>query len=374
MVKLITSNALDDMNELLNNTKENFRMICPFIGKNIAIRLSQIISQNKIKSTIITRFSRSDFYKRVSSLDGLLSLEESGCKIKAVRNLHTKLYLFDNDAMILGSSNFTNGGLVSNVELNILIKDERSVINQGIAYFNEINACISEEFFITKKMIQDEMKVLEPLMDDSSLQFMENFDRGQKIGPKKRNDIIEEMFSIYSDTIDLEPTAWIKFEGYSDSKRTPNDDPISITLDSNNYYRTYFPKKKKPTGFKDGDIIFIAKNSWDKNGEPSPMIFGYGFTKKFKEENIVSNEEKEQNPVFKRWPYFINVENFRFIRTTLKDGISLLDLYKDIGSDTFPTSQKRTYEELKQIHKQKDKLRITEKAKDYLLQKLNAII
>lgn len=64
-------------------------------------------------------------------------------------------------------------------------------------------------------------------------------------------------------------------------------------------------------------MIFIAQNSWDKNGDKTPIIYGYGITRKFNRQNVMSQEQQENNEIFKRWPYYIYVENFRFINTNL---------------------------------------------------------
>ena len=373
MIKLITSNTKDDILYLLENVKSSFYMICPFIGINTSKILANLITKKKIKATIITRFSRNDFFARASSIEGLKILKEVGCELKAVKRLHTKLYVFDANAIILGSSNFTDGGLISNLELNILVQDEKSIINHGIAYFNEINISIDKEYFITKEMIQEEISFLNTLGENKKHKFPESSDFGKELIPKKKIDKIEELLSPKQSVKITNINAWIKFEGYSDYRRAKNNVPLDIVLNKENCYRTHFPSK--PTGYKNGDLIFIARNSWDKNGNKAPMIYGYGITCKFNRQNVMSQEQQEKNENFKRWPYFIYVENFRFINTKLLDGISLLDLLKEVGYNSYPGSSKRksSFEELKKIHGQKDKLRITDEAKDYLLMRLNRI-
>ncbi len=373
MIKLITSNTKDDILNLLENTNSSFYLICPFIGINTSKILANIITRKKFEAIIITRFSRNDFYVNASSIEGLKILKEAGCELKAVKNLHTKLYIFDNNAIILGSSNFTDGGLISNIELNIFIKDEKNIINRGITYFNEININIDEEYFITKEMIYEEISFLNSLGEIEKPKFPKSADFGKEMNPKKKFDKIEELLSPKQSIKTLNTTAWIKFEGYSDSRRTKNNIPLNIVLDKENCYRTHFPTK--PTGFKNGDLVFIARNSWDKNGEKTPMIFGFGITRKFNSKNVMSQEEQDHNENFKRWPYFIYVENFRFVNTLL-EGVSLLDMLREVGYYSYPASIKResSFEELKKIHGQKDKLRITEEAKDYLLMHLNDIL
>ncbi len=374
MIKLITSNTKNDILHLLENVKKSFYMVCPFIGINTSKMLVDLIKKKDIKATIITRFSRNDFFSNASSIEGLEILKGVGCELKAVKRLHTKLYVFDNDAIILGSSNFTDGGLISNLELNILIQDERNIINHGIAYFNEINISIEKEYFITKEMIQEEINYLNSLGNNKRPKFPESTDFGKELISKKKNDMIEELLSSKPSVRITNTNAWIKFEGYSDHRRAKNNVSLDIVLNEDDCYRTHFPSK--PTGYKNGDMIFIARNSWDKNGNKAPMIYGYGITRKFERQNVMSQEQQEKNENFKRWPYFVYVEKFRFIDTKLLDGISLLDMLKEVGYNSYPGSSKRksSFEELKRIHGQKDKLRITDDAKEYLLMRLNRVL
>lgn len=374
MIKLITTNTKDDILNLLENVTKSFYLISPFIGINTSRKLANVISKTGIKVTIITRFSRNDFYSRASSIEGLKILREVGCELKAVKKLHTKLYIFDNNAIVMGSSNFTDGGLISNIELNVLICGEKDIINHSIAYFNEININIEKDYYITKEMIQEEIDFLKSLGDKRNPKFPESTDFGKEINPKKKLDKIEELLSSPKVIKSKNSSAWIKFEGYSDHRRAQNDAPLNITLNDEGCYRTHFPSK--PTGYETGDLIFIARNSWDRNGDKTPMIYGYGITHKFDIHDMMSQKDQEKNEVFKRWPYFIYVENFRHINTKLLDGISLLDMLREVGYNSYPGSSERksSFEELKKIHGQKDKLRITDEAKEYLLMKLNEIL
>ncbi len=160
MVKLITSNAGNEFEELLNETERKIKIICPFFGRNTSIRLAEKIKQYGIEAEIISRFSRHDFFCKASSLEGLKELLLAGASLKAVKNLHTKLYIFDDQNIILGSSNFSRGGLVTNLELNILIKDENEIITRAVDYYNELDLHIEDDYQITIEMIDNEIEIL----------------------------------------------------------------------------------------------------------------------------------------------------------------------------------------------------------------------
>jgi len=359
-----------ELKDLFEETGESFIMICPFIGFYTAKYLSELIIKNNIKSKIITRFSRNDFYKQVSSIEGLKLLHNAGANIKAVKNLHAKLYVFDSNSIILGSSNFTNGGLITNLELNVLIEDEHEIISRAIDYYNEIDISINDEYIVTREIIEKEIQVLNSIIDNKR-DRTSDYDFGAILLPKNQNDGIERLFSQDNASKNEMTSSWLKFEGFSDDKRAKNTEPLNINLTQQNYYRTHFPKR--PIGLKNGDIIFVARNSWDSNEEKTPMVYGYGIVKAFNDNNIATEEEKRINENYYRWPYYIHIENFKYIKGSLIDGVSLLDMYKEIGNNSYPSTRNsnKTYDDLKKMHRQKDKLRITEESKEYLLKNLN---
>ena len=371
MIKLITSDTKGDIVALLENLDRSFYLISPFIGINTAVMLAKVLVKKHLKVVVITRFSSRDFQCGVSSLEGLKILLNAGCELKAVKQLHTKLYVFDEKAFILGSSNFTDGGLISNIELNILVKDDEDIVTQGIAYFNEINGLIESEYFIDEKMILDEINFQNTIKGKQDFPAVDDF--GAELRPKKPFSNIEKIFyQAPVPQVSLTGTIWIKFEGYSDNRRTANDLPLDINLTQAGAYRTRFPSK--PTGFRDGDLVFLARSSWDNNGEKTPVIYGYGIAQKFNVLNVIPEKEQQQDKNLKRWNYFIYVDDFKSV-VSLKDGISLLDVLREVGYNTYPKASERkdSYKKLKQIHMRKDKLQMTRAAADYLVANLKLI-
>lgn len=374
MAELLTRNIKQKFESCLRESNNEFRMVCPFIGFHTAKLLSEKISELNLKASIITKFNRLDFYNGVSSLKGLSLLNKSGAKIKAIKKLHSKLYIFDSRSIIIGSSNFTNGGLITNLELNIFIEDSRKIVNQSIAYFNELDVTIGDKFVVTQELINEEIGHIDLLKSKSVKNPKPKESFGKEYSPIRKLDNLEQSIEKGLNKTNPTSSAWIKFEGFSDERRTKPNEIVNIKLEDNNCYKTRFPKK--PKGYKDGDVVFIARNSLTKNGDKSPIIFGYGITRKFEESNVVPIEEQELNEDLKRWPYYIYVENLRHINGKLSKGIPLLDIYREIGHETYPSTidKEVTFEKLKRIHGQKDKLRITNEAKEYLLDKMNEIL
>ena len=74
----------------------------------------------------------------MSSLTALKSLQTAGVDIYALKDLHARLYLFDDNVAIIGSANFTSGGFGNNIELSLYIEDEYDLIERLSKYFDHL--------------------------------------------------------------------------------------------------------------------------------------------------------------------------------------------------------------------------------------------
>ena len=369
MVKLLHDNIKETFSQIIENSSQEIYIISPFIGFNTAELISTVASSG-VKVILITRFSRQDFYTGVSNIKGLKLIIDSGTEILAVKRLHTKLYIFDKSSIILGSSNFTEGGLSTNIELNVFISDETELVNAALDYFNECYISISKENHITSEIIENEINILESLEKTKERKFREDTVLGEDLKTKKIMDDVERALEkIETDGIS---TAWLKFEGFSDSKRDSPDNEINPLL-INGKYKTYF--HRKPTGLKTGDVVFIARQSKDREGNNTPLIYGYGFVRAFEEENIRSIEEQNIDENKKRYPFYIYVEKFIFSKNKIGDCLGLKTVFEDIGGSLFPLTNKDIeYQEFKRKYSQRSHMHISDSAKSYLLQRIKKII
>lgn len=373
MVKLLSENIKDEIFDLFESSEKEINIISPFIGIQTAKEIVKIIKEKNINVTLITRFNRSDFYSKASSLEALNLLSDNNVKILAVKKLHTKLYIIDTDSMILGSSNFTTGGFLTNIELNVLFQNENNdcneIIGTGIAYFNEFKTNIPNDYVVTKERILNEIEILKTIPRQKEItRFDERFNFGFEFENLSkvisRPDMIE---SCFSENLITNSTAWLKFEGFSDERRKKGDTIIEKELEEGKY-KTYFATK--PSGFKTGDLVFLGVASYNLDNKPTIMIYGYGTVKQWQKNQIASQEEKNKNPDRNRWPYYIYFENIKYIHDEACKCIPISDLYENIGADAFPNSV-GTNRDVHGMHYQREKLRITDKAKNYLLSELS---
>lgn len=152
---------------LLESTEKQIRIISPFIGYKTATVLVNFIEETgyDIECVLITRFDREDFIKGVSSLAGLERLIKIGVKVYALQDLHTKLYIFDEESVIMGSANFTFNGFYRNHEFGMFMEKEPGFSAECNNYFNGLLTDIksSGDWEVTIERIEKE----KPHCDDA---------------------------------------------------------------------------------------------------------------------------------------------------------------------------------------------------------------
>lgn len=381
-VNLISSDLLNQFEELLENTKDELNIISPFIGTHTANLLASWLKNNpSVKCNIITRFYREDFIERVSSIYGLESLLQANANIFALVDLHSKLYLFDAHSTIIGSANFTKGGFVSNHELCVLIEEEYEIAEKAQEYFFDLLEQIEatgEKGIVTQEWIDEEKKQVPHLGADrknKTTTYSNNHKKGAELKKIVQPDLFESILeNTDNDTLD-EFGIWLKFEGTGED-RIPSD----LNYKQMKGYRkrdlntTYFPRR--PSGILKNDTLFLTIVSYDEQGKPTPMIVGYSKTNGFNKNNLVDDSDIKDNPWKHRFPYYVEFTEGKVINAPIKNGIRLVDLYNSLGKTTFPSLRKRqnvSQRTLQSMHFRRSHIRITQEANDFLMKELNKL-
>jgi hypothetical protein len=380
---------------LLDSTKKQIRIISPFIGYKTALALVNFIeeTENELDCVLITRFDREDFIKGVSSISGLECLKKAGVKMYALQGLHTKLYLFDSESVIMGSANFTFNGFYKNHEFGIFMEDEPEFSNECNNYFEGLLNDIKndDDWEITLDRISKEKTYCDdavtgraysqkkPRKNESPVTIQPNREKwganlnlhGQ--GPldnKEEKDIIEEILNEETENqIQTRNTGiWLKFEGNSEN-RIPNHLSYFERRKKEHRRRTFFPKP--PSGIKDGQLLFMTMVSTDKEDKGTPIIVGYAITSGFSERNVVNNRISS-NADRNRYPYFVELLSGKFLKAPIKNGITLRELARELQTDLYP-NPKSNFSEIIYTHRQKSHLQVTERAHDYIMQRLDTL-
>ena len=138
MSNLITSEALTQELELYIPIASKINIISAFFTMPAYRWLSDLSVTNSPSTNLVGRFTPKDFVVGVSSLEAIrLSLEDGHC-VKALSNLHAKIFQIDSDVIYTGSANMTGKGLslVENSNLEACTRVEPT--NESKAFINKI--------------------------------------------------------------------------------------------------------------------------------------------------------------------------------------------------------------------------------------------
>ena len=92
MFRLVSDNWEAEVTQARSDSPRGLLMVCPFIKDGTTKRL---LSDGEARSMrVITRFDLSGFYDGVSDTSALRRLLDAGAKIRGVKRLHAKLFLF----------------------------------------------------------------------------------------------------------------------------------------------------------------------------------------------------------------------------------------------------------------------------------------
>ena len=382
-IELITHNHGLEIRSVFDSATNNISIISPFLGRKTCEQLAERISNNdNLSCQIITRFYREDFIQNVSSIDGLKYLLSAGAEIRALIGLHSKLYVVDDNYSIVTSANYTLGGLQTNYELGIKIDHEPEINQACTLYFNdlwkqieEFNVSNNNKATVTEELINREIEIIN-VASSSRTKSTENSNRvkqGAELGRASTSDLFESALVEQIRQSDSgEIGGWLKFGADAQNRH----DPEAGYLDRMNPHtidKTFFPTQ--PVGIKNGDKVYLALVSYDKDHIATPIIVGRAFTTGFDEKNKVEKSFIGWQPWMENYPFYVNLNNAEILNGPAKYGMSLLDLYRKLKGDIYPSTfgSDVSFEKIRQYHYQKDKIRITSYAAEYIDSELNKI-
>lgn len=328
---------------------QQLRVISPFISEQIILNLQRYFNFNNFQ--LITRYNLTDFASNVSSLDGLKFAVEHGAKVYGIRDLHSKVYLFDQRAAIISSANLTPGGLINNYECG-LYTTAQPIIAELDRYFNDL-----------KNLDRN------PLTVERCNQWKEELTLRIEIHNSPNISLPDHGSTESITAIDQTRSYYVKIFGTADNREgleTTVRDEVDRALC---HYACGFSANKKPRSINDGDIIYMARMT---KRPPDFAIFGRAEAIRFIEERDKATEnEIRQRPWKRGWPIYLRVRNPVFIDGKLGDCILLGDLINDLDYESFPSIKRRFENEKRDINprrslSQQAYVKLTEKAVEWL--------
>ncbi len=364
MIELLTDNHKSKVMSAFENSKKSICIISPFLTVDTAKVFAKTVKNKNISATMITRFDHSAFVKdakgrSANSVQGLKIMQAAGIDLFAVLDLHTKLYLIDDEIGIVGSANFTKSGMERNVELSLYIEKEPDLLDGLREYFEDIKAeCVKQDKSITEKLLTEEEARIKNECKSSKTAGpceIKNPPKpfGAKIEPEETGDFVQELVD---PKIVWDSDVWVKFEASSVKRRQGTEffkDTHGPTL------KTFFSPARKPKRVHEGNLIYIAVHSYDKDNKLAPMIVARAKAHEFQKENY--DDSRGQ------WPFYLELYDMEILPGALQDGLSLYKLVEECGKNTYMHTKSKTTEfNVLYSHRQQACLGLAEQAQKYL--------
>lgn len=333
-IEFIIKNHETTIKQAFKFANNKVRIVSPFIEEYaVNIWLDKIKTTPKIKNILITKFCDKDFLSGSNNLESLRKLINANVEIYLIKNLHTKLYLFDNNISITGSANFTMGGLINNVEYSVKFENEQEYNKKCSQYFEYLlNECSNGEckYKLTLEQINKKESELESIKNDYN-----NSNKFKSYGKEIKNQK-ENLIGV------------LKFEYTSDNRADSNKEYFPNIY--NSFYFTCAPyneaKPMRPKMLSKDKLLFITVMSKDKNGNNAPMIVGRARTYGFNEKNIATAEMHKEHEWTKVFGFYVKLYNIEIIREPIKNCISLLDVKQKMP---VPNWRQGSYRQLENV-------------------------
>ncbi|ADZ70453.1 phospholipase D family protein [Polymorphum gilvum] len=308
----------------------DLRIVSPFIKAGVLYRLPLAAPG---VARVITRFNLADFAEGVSDIAALRALLEAGVSVRGVRNLHAKLYVFA-DRAIVTSANLTEAALSRNLEFGFVSADA-GVLETCRAYFDDLWARCGPD--LTAGMLER----WEPIMSRHRLSH------GQPIRQEKLAD-----FGV--DVGFASPLAWatlplvaeaaqafVKFLGVSSDRFALSYPTAELVRRANCHRLLAYPAAKRPTGVREGAVMYIGRLTRDPNGKNDIHVFGRAIAVRHEPgRDDATDKEIARQPWLATWPRFVRVHHAEILAGSLANGISLNDLMDHLGPNSFAPTKR----------------------------------
>jgi len=321
----------DAFGQAIRSTKHEVLLMAPFI-QGPTVRA--LLGRKNLAIRVITRFSLTDFYEGVSSLDALEFLLQRGAEVKGIRHLHSKVYVFDGARAFVTSANLTQAALNTNHEFGA-DTDNTELVASAVGYFEGLwdragAVLTAKQLGDWKKTIREKHQQHHGRADRMRLP-----DYGTKLGfrpPPSRQ------LSRRRPRAKGAPQFFVKFFGEGD-KRLAHDHPVLDEIDrSQCHWACTYPKNKRPRSVQDGAIMYMGRLVHSPN---DTLIYGKAIGGAYRDgDDDASPADIAQRGWKEKWPHYIRVQEPEFVAGVLKNGVSLNELMDTFGSGAFASTER----------------------------------
>ena len=312
----------------------DLQIVSPFVQAGALLQLLR--GQPPTQVMLITRYYLADFADRVSDLQALRLLVDGGGAVRGIRNLHAKLYLFGGAEAIMTSANLTGAALHRNIEFGFA-SDDVPVLASCRAFFDALWRQAGPDLTL-QEVDSWHAQVQTRLAEGGRPRGGADLpDYGANIGLPEPQKSLPAAF--------IEPPqAFVKMLGDS-ATRVPLSHPVIEELHSSGcHWAVCYPLDRRPRAPKDGAVMLMGRLTRDPD---DIRIFGRAIGIEYQEgrddatEADIAFQKGDHKRDWKlKWPHYVRVSNAKFVAGSMKNGVSLRDLMRDLGHACFASTQR----------------------------------
>jgi len=327
-VRLVHQGWGKELTDALSADSSELLLISPFIKVDA---LERLLCLNPGKVRVITRFNLADFADGVSDVSALRLLLDARARVRGIRNLHAKLYLFGQSRAVITSANLTKSALDGNHEFG-LVTEDAVIIKACRDYFENLWQCGEADITADKVAAWTEAVIDHRLRGGRPSDRSGLTDHGADAGaagslPVQAPDAA---------TTDVHQ-AIVKFQGGSHDRVPLDATTLSVLDETGCHWAVAYSKRR--TGVKDNAIMFISRMT---RGPNDMRIFGRAVGMKHQPgRDDATAADKGLRPWKEIWPRYIRVHHAEFVAGTMANGVSLNELMDALGSDSFASTKRR---------------------------------
>ncbi len=327
-MQLVDGSWGKEFTKALQDDSSELRIVCPFIKVGA---LQRLLRHHPSRVQVITRFNLADFAEGVSDVAALRKLLEGGAKVRGMRNLHAKLYLFGKSRAIISSCNLTEAALSRNHELGMVIH-ERAIIEKCLTYFDNMwhsagNDLLFEQADAWDKTVTDHwLRGGRPNETGGLGDF--GVDSGIEYAPLAGAPIAVADAS----------QAFVKLLGMGDNRVPLSVSTLEEVKGGGSHWAACYPANRRPRSVKDGAVIFMGRLT----SEPNDIrVFGRAIGMAYRPiRDDATPADIELRPWKEKWSRYIRVHNAEFVDGTIANGVSLNELMDTLKADSFASTQR----------------------------------
>lgn len=168
MVKILNGAFYDEFMNLVEGSNNEIKLCAPFIKTGIINDIFKYKKRN-VNIKAVTNVKLMSFYRKVLDIDALSKIIISDGELYNYPTLHAKIYIFDDNRLIITSANLTETGLKKNKEYGILT-DECPLVESANIDFDQM--CSDDVTGIVKlKHLKDIQKIIDDIPKETRIEL-----------------------------------------------------------------------------------------------------------------------------------------------------------------------------------------------------------